>query len=240
MTHDFHTHSSYSDGTNTPEDNLAMAVERGLRSLGFTDHVRADTAWLPDYVAHVATLRRSAPIEVLCGVEAKMLDTAGRLDLPEDLSGVDYVAIADHQMPTADGPIHPDVMAVRIRSGGLSPAHAVESLVAAMEEAVANAPRRPMLAHAFSLLPKIGLGERDLPPKLLQRLAQTLRRAGALVEANEKWRCPQPVTLDVLARAGVTLVAGSDAHAASDVGRFPWVTGAHRRARWTQADPLVA
>lgn len=239
MTHDVHTHSTYSDGADTLEDNLAVAVERGLRSVGFTDHVRADSTWLPDYVAHVAVLRRSAPIEVRCGVETKMLDTGGRLDLPTDLAGVDYVAIADHQMPTADGPLHPDVVAADIRSGGLTPSDAVESLVTTMEAAVIGAPRPPMLAHAFSLLPKIGLSEGDLPLALLRRLAQTLQRSGALVEANEKWRCPAPDTLGVLAQAGVAVVAGSDAHAACDVGRFPWVTGANRSAPWPQTDPIV-
>lgn len=241
MSHDLHTHSTYSDGADTLDDNLARAVERRLSSIGFSDHVRADTTWLPEYLTHVAALRRSAPIEILCGVETKMLDTAGRLDLPADLAGVDYVAIADHQMPTAAGPVHPDVVAVRLRSGALAPVDAVEQLVTAMEAAVVHAPCQPMLAHAFSLLPKIGLDEGALPPALLRRLAHTLRQTGALVEANEKWRCPRPETLGVLARAGVTIVAGSDAHAASDVGRFPWLNGAHRGAPWTRsADPLVA
>lgn len=35
---DLHTHSVYSDGTNTPGELIAMAVERGLRALALTDH----------------------------------------------------------------------------------------------------------------------------------------------------------------------------------------------------------
>lgn len=240
MTHDLHMHSTYSDGRDRLDDNLAAALDRGLRCVGFTDHVRAGTTWLPEYIDHVAAVRHSAPIRVLCGVETKMLDTAGRLDVPRDLSGVDYVAIADHQVPGTEGPVDPAVVAARIGSGELTPAEAVESLVTAMEAAVAHAPRPPMLAHAFSVLPKIGLDESDLPHTLVRKLARSLVRARALVEANEKWRCPGSETLGIFARGGVTLVTGSDAHTASAVGRFPWVGATHPSAPWGPTAQLVA
>ncbi len=35
---DLHTHSIYSDGTNTPAELVAMAEERGVRALALTDH----------------------------------------------------------------------------------------------------------------------------------------------------------------------------------------------------------
>ena len=35
---DLHTHSVYSDGTNTPGELLQMAEERGLKALALTDH----------------------------------------------------------------------------------------------------------------------------------------------------------------------------------------------------------
>ena len=35
---DLHTHSIFSDGTNTPEELVAMAEKRGLTALGLTDH----------------------------------------------------------------------------------------------------------------------------------------------------------------------------------------------------------
>jgi 3',5'-nucleoside bisphosphate phosphatase len=36
--YDLHTHTIFSDGTTTPEENVAMALERGLEGLGVTDH----------------------------------------------------------------------------------------------------------------------------------------------------------------------------------------------------------
>jgi len=66
-----------------------------------------------------------------------------------------------------------------------------------------------MLAHLFSVLPKMGLDEAMVPEALLAELATRIARAGAMVEINERWACPSPRTVDVLARAGVTVVAGS-------------------------------
>lgn len=39
--YDLHTHTTFSDGTTSPEDNVQMALEAGLTGLGVTDH---DTA----------------------------------------------------------------------------------------------------------------------------------------------------------------------------------------------------
>ena len=36
--YDLHTHSTFSDGTATPDENVRLAVERGLEGLGVTDH----------------------------------------------------------------------------------------------------------------------------------------------------------------------------------------------------------
>ncbi len=89
--------------------------------------------------------------------------------------------------------------------------------------AAQQAPRLPLIAHLFSVLPKVGLDERQVPTGLLRALAVGLVQAGAWVEVNEKWRCPSPAVVRVLGAHGVTMVAGSDAHAAREVGRFSWV-----------------
>ncbi|HEX2027231.1 MAG TPA: PHP domain-containing protein [Nitriliruptorales bacterium] len=36
--YDLHTHTTFSDGTTTPEDNVRLALEAGLEGLGVTDH----------------------------------------------------------------------------------------------------------------------------------------------------------------------------------------------------------
>jgi predicted metal-dependent phosphoesterase TrpH len=60
---DLHTHSIYSDGTNTPAELVAMAVERGLTALALTDH---DTVGgVPELLEAAA----STAVEVVPGIE---------------------------------------------------------------------------------------------------------------------------------------------------------------------------
>lgn len=232
---DYHVHSTFSDdGASTLAENVQAAVERGLRTLCLADHVRRDTAWVPRFAAAVDEYRgqhgRLAGLRVLAGVEAKIWDGSGRLDLPAALDGIDVVLIADHQFPADNGPVHPDEVRSAIEYGGMTAAEAIERLCAATARALPAGTQASggrggvLLAHLFSLLPKIGLDETMVPDAMLADLAKRVAHAGALVEVNEKWSCPSPRTAAALARAGVRLVAGSDSHHCRDIGRYDrWV-----------------
>jgi putative hydrolase len=162
-------------------------------------------------------------LRVLAGAEAKILDTAGRLDLPPDTDGLDLVLIADHQFPGPDGPVHPHTVRDALDAGELRPPAAVESLVQATAAALERARdrvARASLAHLFSILPKVGLAESDVPDDLLGYLAGQARRTGAQVEVNEKWACPSARTLTAFAAAGVPIVASTDSHNCADVGVY--------------------
>jgi putative hydrolase len=217
---DFHVHSTFSDGRSTLAENVATARARRLRTLCLVDHVRRDTAWLPEFSAAVAPYRDLPGMRVMAGVEAKVLDTSGRLDLPPRLDGIDVVLIADHQFPGDSGPVHPDEVRAAIDSGSMTGAEAIERLCAATEKALSAADRAGVLAHLFSLLPKMGLDEAMVPGALLSNLARGAARAGAMAEVNEKWSCPSVRTVTALAQAGVALVAGSDSHHARDIGVY--------------------
>ena len=60
---DLHTHSIYSDGTNTPAELVEMAVKRGLSALALTDH---DTvAGIP----HLLSAAKDTEVEAVPGIE---------------------------------------------------------------------------------------------------------------------------------------------------------------------------
>ena len=61
--YDLHTHTSCSDGTNTPAENVALAVERGLAGIAITDH---DTM---DGFDEGLTAGADAGIEMVPGIE---------------------------------------------------------------------------------------------------------------------------------------------------------------------------
>lgn len=226
---DHHVHSTWSDDAlSTPGENLAAARDTGLTSIRMVDHVRTSTTYVPEFLAEVAGLPPIEGLEVLTGVEAKILDASGRLDVPADLvvgaGGVDRVLIADHQFPGPDGPWSPRRTMEEI-ARGLHPQDALDILVTATVRAMERA-GRAQLAHLFSLLPKIGLHESALFDDHLTAIAAAAVRTGTTVEINEKWRCPGPRVVLTFAAAGVELVGSTDSHEATTVGRYSWVAEA--------------
>ena len=165
---DYHVHSVFSDGVSTVDENVAVARDRGLRTLCLADHVRAGTGWVADFVRAVWPLRALAGIEILAGVETKILDRSGRLDLPASIDGIDLVLIADHQFPGDTGPVHPQAMREALESGQASAPDVISCLV----EATANAlparrrgalPQRPLSRTCSACCRKWGWPSRRFP-----------------------------------------------------------------------------
>ncbi len=225
LSQDHHVHSTFSDDArSTVAENLAAASARGVTELCLADHVRADTPWLAEFTATVRA-GACADLTVHCGVETKLMDRSGRLDLPRDLTGVDRVLIADHQYPGPDGPISPTEVRRQLDAGQMSTVEVVDTLVEATATAMVRVPR-PQLAHLFSLLPKLGLTEEMVGPNHLEWLADTARRTGAVVEVNEKWHCPGPRARAAFTAARVPVVASTDSHQADDIAVYDWVAQA--------------
>jgi putative hydrolase len=217
---DHHVHSSFSDdAVSTLAQNVAAARQRGLRVLCLADHVRRDSAWVPGYLSAVEALRPVPGLDVLAGVEAKILDRTGQLDLPDGAAGADRVLIADHQFPGALGPVHPREVRDAITSGNVAAGEVISGLIEATAGALERA-ARPQLAHLFSILPKMGIAESAVPDEAIGQLARQAAATGAVLEVNEKWACPSARTVRAFAAAGVTLVASTDSHDCRDIGVY--------------------
>jgi len=216
---DLHVHSRFSDGADRIEDNVAEAEQLGLTALGCVDHVRAGTDWVPDYVAAVRRIRAETEVELSCGIEAKLLDTSGALDLPEGIEGVDAIYAADHQVPLADGPAHPREVRERIERGELEAGAVIDAILTATARAL-DRPQRVVIAHFLSILPKLGLAEDAVPPDGLDALAAEAERTGQWIEVSERWRCPSAATLRPFARRGVPIVLSTDSHRRDTIGRY--------------------
>ncbi|MEA1264487.1 PHP domain-containing protein [Microbacterium sp. STF-2] len=216
---DHHVHSTFSDdAVSTLAQNVEAAAAAGLNTLRLVDHVRQGTTWVPEYLAAVRALRVPDGLAVLTGVEAKILDAAGTLDIPTLPDGIDRILIADHQFPGAAGPLGPSAVRERIAAGWATDDvldQLVEALVATMRRYPGN-----QLAHCFSILPKIGLSEDDLGPERTEAWARAAAETDTLVEVNEKWGCPDVPALTALRRVGGEIVASTDSHDASEVGRY--------------------
>jgi len=107
ITADLHTHTVYSHGRGSIEDNVKAAYSRGLRAVGIADHgpghlfigVNGAVAFR-QMRREVLRLRRQFPgMEILLGVEANIVDLDGSIDVqPSVLSGLDYLLVGYHKL----------------------------------------------------------------------------------------------------------------------------------------------
>jgi len=230
LTQDMHVYSTFSDGHNTIEENVAEAERIGLTELVFADHVRADSRWVPAYVAAVRKCREQTSVVLHCAVEAKILDIYGCLDLPHELTGVEAVYVAGHQAPSPDGPMNPRSTRERIEAGELDP----QMILRWMVEGTASALHRHehvVIAHLFSALPTLGLGEGDVSPELVDSLAIAAAKAGAQIVVGERWRCPTMRTLRPFLRRGVPLLPGTGSQNRETIGRYDYCASVVRELR---------
>ncbi len=92
-----HTHTTYCDGKDTPEEMVLAAIEQGFDSIGFSEHgasgspMAPDEAKLAEYRREVRELAKKyeGRIDIFCGLE---FDTDGKAPL----DGYDYVIGSMH------------------------------------------------------------------------------------------------------------------------------------------------
>ena len=106
LTANFHTHSTFCDGTSTPGEMVNRALELGFTALGFSGHVDIDPVMDVDtYLEEIRKLQEeyAGQIEILCGGE---FDTF----YPEPLKdGFDYKIGSNHFLDTgAEMPVSVD------------------------------------------------------------------------------------------------------------------------------------
>ena len=113
---DGHVHSTFSDGASDPAANLRAGVAAGLTGMVMTDHVRARHDWLP------ASWRPSTGCGVdaadrasASGVETKLLDTRGPLDLPAATRRRRAAADRRPPVPDPDRTVPPSVVGDALR-----------------------------------------------------------------------------------------------------------------------------
>lgn len=112
---DLHVHSVFSDGRDTPRDIVISAIEKGVKTLGFSDHsytefderycIQRDKQ--AEYIRTINELKNefSDKIEILCATEQDFYSTAPTSGYDYVIGSVHYVLIDGEYIPvdeTAD------------------------------------------------------------------------------------------------------------------------------------------
>jgi putative hydrolase len=224
--YDAHTHTVFSDGRNSTEENVRAAEAAGLRCVALTDHLLPETNHerVQVWAAEAERLDRESPVKVIIGVEGVILDTEGTVSVePRDAAAVKLVLV-DFGSATRGIGVDPPASMKRYE----------DNVLAAVENA-ANNPVVDAIAHPFNL----GRFAAVLTPEQLSR--EGLRRvAKAMSDHNvafeimnqAHWWYPQMTVeeftrdfvgvLKIFAREGVKFIVGSDAHSAGAVGNLQY------------------
>lgn len=103
LTGDYHTHTPYSHGKNTIEENAAKAKEIGLKQIAITDHGFSHIMFglrrrkVKDYVRECKEAAAKYGIDVFVGMESNIRGEAGLADLkPSDYENFDVYLCGNH------------------------------------------------------------------------------------------------------------------------------------------------
>ena len=103
LTGDYHTHTPYSNGKNTVEENVARAKQLGLKQVAISDHGFSHYLFglrrrqLASYIAECKTAAEKYGIDVLVGIESNIRGVEGGTDLTaEDYEKFDVFLCGNH------------------------------------------------------------------------------------------------------------------------------------------------
>ena len=225
----FHTHTVFSDGKQTPRENVEAALALGFSALGFSDHsyTAFDTSYcIPkekyaEYIQTVRALQKEyeGRIEIALGIEYD-----GFTVMPERKE-LDYVLGDCHYVKTSGGYFSVDHCIEGHRYlcetffGGDYTAFArayFEGYTAAMTEL------KPDILGHFDLVSKFCLTDEN-DPRYLSYAREALRaclstvpfielNTGAIARGMRKVPYPAPYLLDDVKECGGIPILGSDSH----------------------------
>lgn len=104
---DYHTHTIYTHGHGTVEDNVKVAIKRGLKQIAITEHSFSQMFYginkkeYNEMRVEIESLRKkyAGQIDILCGLESNLLDLKGAIDLPpENRKIVDILVVGFHNL----------------------------------------------------------------------------------------------------------------------------------------------
>jgi putative hydrolase len=214
---DYHTHTTYSDGRTSHEDNVRQAIKLGLTAIGIADHgwghafygIKKDK--LTAIKREIDRLKAEYPdIRILLSIEANILGRSGQLDLTEeDFESFDIVQAGYHfgSKPSSFDDVITHLINYLHRLFGLFHQTAVKRNTAALINAIKRYP--------FHILTHPG----DKGPVDIVAVAEASIEHNKMLEINRRHHYMTVEQLKQIKDMDVKLVIGSDAHTLEDIGR---------------------
>ena len=217
---DYHTHTRYSHGRGTIEDNVQAAIKRGLQEVAITDHGPANflvgiksPQTLDKIRSEIEACQKKYPeIKILMGVEANIISSQGDIDIP-----LHYIKKLDLLLVG----LHTGIIPRDVRSGvDLIAKNWISRFSTIMDKkaryintlAVIKAVER----FPIDVIVHPGLKLNIATPML----AEVCLRRGTALEINSSHGEKTYEYVKAAAETGVKFVINSDAHSPKAVGRL--------------------
>ena len=214
---DYHTHTIYSHGKGTIEENVQVAISRGIKEIAITDHGLKHVVFglrpkkVKKMQEEITILREKYPeIKILAGVEANINGLGGTVDLTEQNIGWFDIIVAGYHKAVWPRKFsdfftyHYSSLHEKLFGAPTSKmrARSTDAFVKAIEKYPID-----ILSHI-----NYGLGVEVKP------VAEACAQHGTLLELNGKRINPTHTEFEEILKTKVLFVADSDAHTPDRVG----------------------
>jgi putative hydrolase len=204
---DFHMHTNITDGTASVLEMAEAAQSARMTQILFSEHIRQTSTYFPEFSALV---RRTSitDVQLFVGVEAKVLDTSGALDMPAGTA---------EQCDAIIGSVHrPPGHETSAATWSRMEVNTARALEFALARAIVLYSPAHILGHPLGMcVTKF----RIEPLDELYALARLCASEGKAFELNPRYCGDIGTWLDIVSQCGCPVSIGSDAHRVEDVGR---------------------
>ncbi|MCL2861773.1 MAG: PHP domain-containing protein [Firmicutes bacterium] len=213
---DYHTHTLFSHGKGTIEDNCSRAVEIGLKEIAITDHGFLHLLYrvkkkkfFDEMIGECERLRAKFPsLKILLGVEANLMGLDGRIDvLPHEMDKLDIIVCGYHKfVRTWKLKDHfdffwPNLLGFKTKR---RTAKNTDAFVKMIEK------------YPIDIISHLNLGIKTD----VKEIAKAAKHFGTYIELNGKRIVLTDNEIETIAKVGAEFIINSDAHSPDRVGDF--------------------
>ncbi len=213
MIFDHHTHTTFSHGKGSIEDNVKVAVRKGLRSLAITDHGPGHLTYgvkrsaIPKMREEIERLKPLYPqIDLKLGVEANTVEGGNYLDVTEeDKKYLDFVIAGYHY-----GVLHGHCI------WNYTYKHGVKLRGSALEDKNTEIILKAIDKNDLYILTHPG----DKGPFDIAAISKKCEEKGVLMEINSRHHHLTTDEIKIAMKYDVSFIISSDAHTPDAVGSY--------------------
>jgi putative hydrolase len=216
---DYHTHTTYSHGKGSIEDNVKVGIKRGLKEIAISDHGMGHLTFgikkknYPKMRAEIDRLNKKYPeINILLGLEANIMDVEGNLDIDDDIMKDNDVLMAGYHFGSSPKKFIRDTKMHFYNFMSKKNRYYYDKAKEINTMAMINAINK----HEIKIITHPGAKG----PIDLLRIAEAASNRGTALEINNSHGKLDIDDLWILVKTDVKFAIGSDAHVPEKVGTF--------------------